>query len=45
MINISSAMGGQFADAATEMTEQMTKLGPSPLRETEDEEHITEINA
>ncbi|UCC55044.1 MAG: hydrogenase iron-sulfur subunit [Anaerolineaceae bacterium] len=32
MFNISSAMAGQFASAAMEMTEQITALGPSPLR-------------
>lgn len=30
---ISSAMGREFADLATEMTERMKQLGPSPLRE------------
>lgn len=34
MFNMSSAMAGEFAKAATEMSEQITKLGPSPLRET-----------
>jgi len=32
MINISSAMGGQFAFAAAEMTAEVKQLGPSPLR-------------
>jgi coenzyme F420-reducing hydrogenase delta subunit len=32
MFNISSAMAGQFAAAAKEMTEQITAVGPSPLR-------------
>jgi hypothetical protein len=32
MINISSAMGGQFAFAAAEMTSEIKQLGPSPLR-------------
>ncbi len=32
MFNISSAMAGQFADAATEMTKQINALGPSRLR-------------
>jgi coenzyme F420-reducing hydrogenase delta subunit len=44
MFNMSSAMAGEFARAATEMSEQITKLGPSPLRTTDNEEHITEIN-
>jgi len=32
MINISSAMGGQFAWSAAELTEEIRRLGPSPLR-------------
>jgi F420-non-reducing hydrogenase iron-sulfur subunit len=32
MFNLSSAMAGQFAAAAQEMTEQITILGPNPLR-------------
>ena len=44
MFNMSSAMAGEFARAATEMSEQITKLGPSPLREAEIEAHKTEIN-
>jgi len=32
MFNISSAMAGQFADAAREMTAQISALGPNPLR-------------
>jgi coenzyme F420-reducing hydrogenase delta subunit len=31
MINISSAMGGQFAWSAAEMTEEIRRLGPNPL--------------
>lgn len=44
MFNMSSAMAGEFARAATEMSEQITKLGPSPLRETEIEELTTKVN-
>jgi coenzyme F420-reducing hydrogenase delta subunit len=44
MFNMSSSMAGEFAKAATEMSEQITKLGPSPLRDIEIEEHVTEIN-
>ena len=36
MINISSAMGGQFAFAAAEMTAEIKQLGPSPLGRTAD---------
>ena len=32
MINLSSAMGNRFAEAATEITERVRGLGPSPLR-------------
>jgi coenzyme F420-reducing hydrogenase delta subunit len=31
MVNISSAMGGRFAELATEMTEHIRGLGPNPL--------------
>jgi coenzyme F420-reducing hydrogenase delta subunit len=33
MFNMSSAMAGAFAEAATEMSGQISELGPSPLRE------------
>jgi F420-non-reducing hydrogenase iron-sulfur subunit len=33
MINLSSAMGGQFAWSAAELTEEIRRMGPSPLRE------------
>jgi F420-non-reducing hydrogenase iron-sulfur subunit len=33
MINLSSAMGGKFAEAMTAMTEQIKALGANPLRE------------
>lgn len=32
MINISSAMGGQFAWSAAEMTEEIRRIRPNPLR-------------
>ena len=31
MINLSSAMGGQFAFAAAELTAEIQSLGPNPL--------------
>jgi coenzyme F420-reducing hydrogenase delta subunit len=31
MFNLSSAQGPRFAEIATEMTERVKKLGPSPL--------------
>ncbi len=33
MINISSAMGGQFAWSAAELTEEIRQLGPNPLKD------------
>jgi hypothetical protein len=35
MINVSSAMAGQFAFAAAELTAEIERLGPSPLRQDE----------
>ena len=35
MFNMSSAMGGEFAKAVAEMTEQVRQLGLNPLREEE----------
>lgn len=32
MINISSAMGGQFAQAAAEITAEISLLGANPLK-------------
>ena len=32
MANLSSAMGPQFAEMVTEMTEKVRRLGPNPLR-------------
>jgi coenzyme F420-reducing hydrogenase delta subunit len=31
MINVSSAMGGQFAWSAAELTEEIRRMGSSPL--------------
>ena len=36
MINLSAAMGGQFAFAAAEITAEIKQLGPSPLKEIRD---------
>jgi hypothetical protein len=40
MFDMSSAMPGEFAKAATEMSERVIELGPSPLRgpELDDEQ-------
>jgi len=32
MINISAAMAGQFAFAAAEMTAEIERIGPNPIR-------------
>jgi F420-non-reducing hydrogenase iron-sulfur subunit len=32
MINVSSAMAGEFAFAVAEITAEVTRLGPTPLR-------------
>jgi F420-non-reducing hydrogenase iron-sulfur subunit len=34
MFNLSSAMGARFAEIATQMTEKVRQLGPSPLTRT-----------
>ena len=36
MINVSSAMGGQFAWSAAEMTAEIQRMGPNPLRILDD---------
>jgi hypothetical protein len=47
MINVSSAMGGQFATAAREISELIADLGANPLRtkaedrRMKDEDHAT----
>lgn len=38
MFNMSSAMAGQFVAAAEEMTEQITAIGPNPLRNLDPKE-------
>jgi len=35
MVNISSAMAGGFVEAAQEMCEKISELGPNPLRKFE----------
>jgi F420-non-reducing hydrogenase iron-sulfur subunit len=44
MFNLSSAMGPQFAQYATEMAERINTLGPSPLRTTNSLAGKTEAN-
>jgi coenzyme F420-reducing hydrogenase delta subunit len=33
MVNMSAAMGGQFAWTASEMTAEIQGIGPNPLKE------------
>jgi coenzyme F420-reducing hydrogenase delta subunit len=33
MVNISAAMGPQFAQVATEMTTEIAEIGPNPLQD------------
>lgn len=40
MINLSSAMGGQFAWSAAEFTEEIRRIGPNPLRRSAQEAGI-----
>jgi hypothetical protein len=51
MINVSSAMAGQFAFAAAEFSSEVQRLGPSPLHsdrrpvEEKDRSHVEEESA
>jgi coenzyme F420-reducing hydrogenase delta subunit len=38
MLNVSSAMGGQFAFAAAEMTAEIKGIGPNPLKRSKEEQ-------
>jgi F420-non-reducing hydrogenase iron-sulfur subunit len=33
MVNLSAAMGGQFAWSAAELTEEIRRIGPNPLKQ------------
>jgi hypothetical protein len=37
MVNLSSAMGGQFAWSAAELTEEIRQMGPNPLSRQREE--------
>jgi len=41
MVNISSAMGGAFAESAREMAKNMSELGPNPLKSSDEEDEKT----
>lgn len=32
MVNVSAAMGGQFALSASQLTEEIRQIGPNPLK-------------
>ncbi|MCK4900574.1 MAG: hydrogenase iron-sulfur subunit [Anaerolineales bacterium] len=38
MVNVSAAMGAQFATSAIELTEEIRQIGPNPLRNIETKE-------
>jgi F420-non-reducing hydrogenase iron-sulfur subunit len=38
MINVSAAMGAQFAFSAAELTEEIRRMGPSPLRQNDEQD-------
>ena len=40
MLNVSAAMGGQFAFAAAELTSEIEGLGPSPFRSISGNGHM-----
>jgi len=41
MVNVSAAMGGQFAWSAAELTEEIRRLGPNPLNQKERHEETS----
>ena len=43
MINISAAMGAQFAWSAAEFTEEMRQLGPNPLKMASSRKDLTQL--
>jgi len=38
MFNLSSAMAGQFVESTREMVDQISRLGPNPLRKLQNGE-------
>jgi len=46
MVNLSAAMGGQFAWSAAEFTEEIKRLGPNPLKthDVQRFEHRQDVN-
>jgi len=44
MINVSAAMGGQFAWSAAELTAEIRRLGPNPLRNSGHHAQLEEEN-
>ena len=45
MFNMSASMGPKFAETVDEMTERVSKLGPSPLRDGEFSEQPEQTEA
>ena len=47
MINVSSAMGGQFAWSAAELTEEIRQMGSNPLKRSDpvklDDQEIRDV--
>ena len=43
MVNVSAAMGAQFAEAVTELSEKIRDLGPNPLRKSQITNHKSQI--
>lgn len=42
MINVSSAMAGEFAFAVAEITAEVSRLGPTPLRDNGSGDHVAD---
>jgi hypothetical protein len=43
MINLSSAMGGQFAFSAAELTAEIKQMGPNPLGQLQKREEASSV--
>jgi len=43
MVNLSSAMGGKFAEAAGELTEVIERIGPNPLGRNRSSAEVDEV--
>ncbi len=45
MINVSAAMGGKFASSVAEMTAEIQRIGPNPLRKPPNAKEINSVIA